>query len=620
MSLVPRTLRPATALCWLVGLTALLWGAAVAPAQDQAAATTAAGPNVILIVADDLGAADLGCYGSRYHQTPQLDQMAKDGLRLTSAYSAAPVCSPTRAALLTGKHPARLHLTDWLPGRPNRPDQPLNRPQFRQELPLEEVTLAERFHAAGYATGHIGKWHLGGAGFGPLQQGFDSNIAGDHTGTPLSYIAPFRNQERFMPGLEQAPDGEYLTDRLTAEAVTFINAHRERPFFLYLPHYTPHTPLTARPDLQAKWEAKERPSAPGAQANPIYGAMLESLDEGVGKIRQALEAAGIAQNTLVLFTSDNGGLSTLEGPRTPSTANAPHREGKGFLYEGGIRIPLLAVWPGQLAAGQSNNTPVVSHDLVPTLAALCGLPTPEGVDGVSLAGHWLKGEAAPVRDLHWHYPHYSNQRARPGAAIRRGSRKLVEFFETGRRELFDVEKDPSESRNLAGDSPTEVEELATALHAWQERVGAQSMTANPEFVPNPQGADGVVLLPAKNARVEGIMLRYEPLPHKETLGFWVRESDWASWEFTIREPGRFAIEILQGCGPGSGGSTVEFQVGDQVVPMTVEETKGFQDFRRRTIGELTVKEAGRHTLTVKPVKKPGVAVMDLREIKLVPLR
>jgi hypothetical protein len=263
---------------------------------------------------------------------------------------------------------------------------------------------------------------------------------------------------------------------------------------------------------------------------------------------------------------------------------------------------------------------VVSHDLVPTLAALCGLPTPEGVDGVSLAGHWLKGEAAPVRDLHWHYPHYSNQRARPGAAIRRGSRKLVEFFETGRRELFDVEKDPSESRNLAGDSPTEVEELATALHAWQERVGAQSMTANPEFVPNPQGADGVVLLPAKNARVEGIMLRYEPLPHKETLGFWVRESDWASWEFTIREPGRFAIEILQGCGPGSGGSTVEFQVGDQVVPMTVEETKGFQDFRRRTIGELTVKEAGRHTLTVKPVKKPGVAVMDLREIKLVPLR
>jgi len=348
--------------------------------------------------------------------------------------------------------------------------------------------------------------------------------------------------------------------------------------------------------------------------------MLESLDESVGKIREAVQAAGLAGNTLILFTSDNGGLATAEGPRTPSTSNAPHREGKGFLYEGGLRIPLLALWPGRLPAGATNATPVVSHDLVPTLAELCGLPAPEGLDGVSLAPHWTGEAAAPVRDLMWHYPHYSNQRARPGAALRRGSRKLVEFFETGRQELFDVERDPSESRNLAGEFPAEVQELAGALHGWQARVGAQTMTPNPTFVPNPQGPEGVVLLPAKTARVEGIMLRYEPLPHKETLGFWVQESDWASWEFTITTPGRFTVEILQGCGPGSGGSRVEFRVGDQVLPITVEETRGFQDFRRRAIGELSIPQAGRHTLTVKPVQKPGVAVMDLREVNLVPVR
>ncbi|MFN9199299.1 MAG: sulfatase [Planctomycetaceae bacterium] len=577
-------------------------------------------PNVVLIVADDLGGADLGCYGSRYHQTPHLDKLAADGIRFAQAYAAAPVCSPTRAALMTGKYPARLRLTDWLPGRPDRNDQPLFRPALPQQLPLEEITLAERFQKAGYATAHVGKWHLGGAGFGPLEQGFERNIAGDETGTPLSYIAPFGLKGRLMPGLEQADPGEYLTDRLTSEAVRFITDKKDSPFFLYLAHYAPHTPLTARPDLEQKWQARERPQNPGAQANAVYAAMLESVDESVGRIRQTLAELGLTEKTLVIFTSDNGGLATAEGPRTPSTSNAPLREGKGFLYEGGIRIPLLACGPGVAGGGRVVETPVSSYDLVPTLADLCSLGPVDQVDGVNTAPVWRDTGAVAERTLFWHYPHYSNQRARPGGAIRKGNHKLIEFYETGRRELFDVSQDRSESRNLAAERPDLVEALGAELVAWRQSVGATRMTPNPDFVPNPQGDDRVVVLLAKTANVQGIMLRYEPLPHKETLGFWVQERDWAEWDFTLREPGHYQVEILQGCGPGSGGSTVELRLAGQVVSFTVEETKHFQDFKPRIVGEFHLTEPGRQTLQVVPTRKPGVAVMDLRQVRLLPVK
>ncbi len=598
----------AACIAWLTGLLFVT-------AFDSTAAADAR-PNVVVIVADDLGWADLGCYGSRFHQTPALDRLAREGMRFTQAYAACPVCSPTRAALLTGKYPARLNLTDWLPGRPDMSSQKLLRPDFRRELPLVETTLAEVLRAAGYATAAIGKWHLGGAGFGPEQQGFDLNIAGDAAGSPKSYFAPYQQNGRFPPGLEVAPEGEYLTDRLTSEAEKFIEKSRERPFFLYLAHFAPHIPLKAKADLVRKYEAIRKPGQP--QNNPIYAAMLESLDDGVGRVMQKLEELKLAARTVVVFTSDNGGLATLEGPDTPATSNATLREGKGYLYEGGLRVPLIVRWPDGIKPEGVSEAPVCSIDLVPTLAEIFGVVPSTGVDGVSLAPLLSKTGELPPRALFWHYPHYSNQGGRPGGAIRDGDDKLIEFYETGRLELYDLKNDLGESTNLVDRFPEKAARLATTLRDFRRSVAASEMRPNPDYVPNPQAADGSVTLPAKTADVHGVMVRFEPLPHKNTLGYWVRADDWVSWEFEITKPGSFRVEILQGCGTGSGGSEVDFSIAGKSLPVVVEETGGFQKFVRREIGNVTIEQPGRHTLTVKPRTKPGVAVMDLREVRLVP--
>jgi arylsulfatase A-like enzyme len=599
---------------WLAAL--LVVAGPAAPAQ-AAAAEPAPRLNVIVILADDLGWADLGCYGSTYHKTPHLDRLAAAGARFTHAYAAAPVCSPTRAALMTGKYPARLNLTDWLPGRPDRPDQKLLRPVINQELPASEVTLAAALKAAGYATGHVGKWHLGGTGAGPLQRGFGLNIAGDQAGSPLSYFAPFRSKGkggRFMPGLERAPEGEYLTDRLTAEAEKFLDANRDRPFFLYLAHYAVHIPLRAKPGTAAK----HKPGPPGRQGNPIYAAMLASLDESVGRILRKLEELKLAGRTVVVFTSDNGGLATLEGPNTPATINAPLREGKGYLYEGGLRVPLIVRWPGVARAGATLATPVCSIDLFPTLLEGCGVKPRAKVDGGSLVPV-LKGGALE-RALFWHYPHYSNQGGRPGGAVRAGRYKLIEFYEDGRRELYDVVKDAGESRNLIAERKEVAKELGDKLAAWRKEVGARMPRPNPKYAPNPQAADGFVTLPARTAVVHGTQLRYEPLPHKNTLGFWVRAEDWAAWELTLTRPGRFAVEVLQGCGKGQGGSRVEVSVAGQALTFAVEDTGHFQNFKARKIGEVKLDKPGRYTLTVRPKKKAGAAVMDLRAVTLRPVK
>ena len=602
----------------LLSLMALLGLALVLVEPGATIAEESLRPNVILILLDDLGWADLGCYGSTYHKTPNIDRLAAEGMRFTAAYAACPVCSPTRASIMTGKWPARLHLTDWLPGRDDMPGQMLRRPNFRQELPLEEVTLAEHLKAAGYATAHIGKWHLGGKGFGPREQGFDLNVGGNEKGSPSGYFAPFDDRKgRGIPGLEDAPQGAYLTDLFTDAAVKFVRENKDHPFFLYLPHFAVHTPLQAKKDLIAKYEANK--NRPGQQSNPIYAAMLESADDSVGRILQELDALKLNERTIVLFTSDNGGLATAEGANTPSTINSPLRDGKGHLYEGGTRVPLIVSWPGSINPATTCDTPVCSIDYLPTLLELCKVAADQKQwDGLSLAP-LLKQSGNVTRDaIYWHYPHYSNQTAKPGAAIRVGDYKLIEFYEDGRRELFHLKNDPREGTNLSDKEPDRVRELADKLAAWRKSVDAQLMSANPDYHPNPQDKAGVITMHARTARVHGIMLRFEPLAHKNTLGYWVRQDDWASFEFEVKTPGKFDVEMLVGCGNGSGGSEVEVASGEQQLTFTVQETGGFQNFVPRTIGAVTLDKAGRHTLTVKPVKMPGAAVMDLRQVRLVP--
>lgn len=590
-----------------------------------AAATPAAAqprkPNVVLIVADDLGQRDLGCYGSTFHRTPHLDALAKAGVRFTDCSSSCPVCSPTRASILTGMYPQRFGVTDWLPGRPDRPDQMLRRPVPTMQLPLEAVTLAERLRAADYVTAHVGKWHLGGEGFGPEQQGFQLNVAGDHTGTPLSYFAPFESKKGAMRGLENAPAGEYLTDRLTAEAERFIERNKGRPFFLHLAHYAPHTPLRAPQDVVARYPS---PPVHGRQSHAVYAAMIERLDASVGRIVAKLDELKLSDNTLVIFTSDNGGLATLEGMPFAPTINAPFREGKGYLYEGGLRVPLLIKWPGRATPGSTINFAACSIDLVPTVVdAYGGVPGEGGrerpFDGVSLLP-LFRGPASVGRELFWHYPHYANQGSRPGGAVRSGPWKFVEFYENNRRELFDLSKDVSESRNLAADRPEVVAELAAKLEAWRKDVGAKMPTPNPDYRPNPPDANGVFTLYARTAQVFGTMLRYEPLPHKETLGFWVRREDHAEFPFTATAAGEYRVEVLQGCGKGSGGAEVELAVGDSKLTFAVKDTGGFQAFEARDVGVLRIGAPGRQSLTVRARTKPGPAVMDLRQVVLRPVR
>lgn len=431
-------------------------------------------PNVVLILIDDMGWTDLGCQGSKFYETPNIDRLAASGMRLTNGYSACTVCSPTRAAVMTGKYPARLHVTDWIEGH-KRPFAKLAVPDWTMHLPHEEVTVAEVFKTAGYATAHIGKWHLGGEDSWPTTQGFDVNIGGNHRGQPPSYFFPYETAAIKLPGLAEGQPGEYLTDRLTDEAIRFITANKDRPFFLYLPHYTVHTPLQAKPELVAKYRAKAERMPDSLQKNAVYAAMIENLDGGVGKLLATLEELKLRENTIVVFTSDNGGLMS-------STSNAPLRVGKGSAYEGGVRVPLIVSYPRSITAGSTTDIPAMSIDLLPTLVDLCGLPEAESWpqwDGVSLAPVLTKrGEI--MRDaLYWHYPHYHPGGATPYGAIRAGDDRLVEFYEDGRVELYNLKEDIGEQRNLAASLPEKRDELLAKLQAWRKEVGAQMPVPNP---------------------------------------------------------------------------------------------------------------------------------------------
>ena len=462
----------------------LLIAAAIAGPRHQAQRRP---PNIVFILADDLGVNDLGVYGRRDHRTPNLDRFAAEGLRFTTAYVASPICSPSRAALLTGRAPARLHITTYLPGRADRPSHRLLHPEMRQQLPLDEVTVAERLRDAGYATAMIGKWHLGGAGFTPREQGFDHYHPGQATTKPSE---------------TEGGKGEY---DLTREAQRFIDANRDRPFFLYLGHNNPHIPFTAQP---------KRVEANAGAFDPQYAATIETLDDVVGRLLAHLDSQGLRERTIVVFTSDNGGLHMPEGQHRRVTHNTPFRAGKGYVYEGGVRVPLIVQGPG-IVSKRVVDTPIVNTDWVPTLLELAGLPVPRGLDGISQARLLTTARASSSeRTFFWHIPHYTNQGSRPAGAVRDGRWKLVEHYDDGKAELFDLSRDAAETRDLASDERGRVASMRQKLRDWRKTVGAQENT--------PNGAvDGELY---KQIYVDFDSTRFDPLRADDAA--WAAAAEW----------------------------------------------------------------------------------------------
>ena len=440
-------------------------------------------PNFVFLLVDDLGWKDLSCYGSTFYESPHIDALAKSGMRFTDAYAACPVCSPTRAAIMTGKYPPRVDITDWIPGQ-NPRNRRLTTPEDRANLALEEVTIAEALKEEGYATFFAGKWHLGSDDFLPQDQGFDINKGGHHRGSPPGgYYTPYKN-----PQLSDGPDGEYLTDRLTDESIKFIQEHRDQPFLVYLSFYTVHTPIQACQRHLEKFQ-KNREDLPHAdvadfvrerdgftkqvQDNAAYASMVYALDENVGRLMQALDELKLADNTVVIFTSDNGGLSTLFRKGAP-TSELPLRAGKGWCYEGGIRVPLIIRAPGVTKAGTISEEPVTSTDYFATMLALAGAkPRPkQHVDSVNLVPT-LQGASLDRDAIFWHYPHYHGSAWTPGAAVRSGSWKLIEFYEYDEVELYNLGSDLGERENLAEKMPEKRDELRALLRNWQKQVGAK---------------------------------------------------------------------------------------------------------------------------------------------------
>lgn len=446
-------------------------------------------PNVVLIVMDDMGYMDVGVNGSRFYETPAIDALARRGARFTQFYTASPVCSPTRASLMTGRASARLQITDWIGGDDVGALVP---PQNRMALPDSEQTIGEVFRDAGYNTAYIGKWHLGDGAHLPVSQGFGTTVAVNHAGEPGSFFSPYARATwpiTNVPDLEGDSAGSYLTDRLTDRAIDFLRTSSTRPFLLVLSHYAVHTPLQAPDSLVNPYRIKAAalgPSDPShfhgehaattklRQDHPVYAAMVRSSDESVRRIVRTLDSLALSRRTIVVFVSDNGGLSTLlQRAVNAPTSNAPLRAGKGWLYEGGIRAPLIISWPGRIAAGQRVVLPTTSTDLLPTLAELAGIRPKwaRPLDGRSIAPV-LRGSRMPAVPLYWHFPHYHGSGSTPSSAVRLGDLKLVHWYETGESELYDLARDPGERRNLAAMRPADVGRLETMLDRWRRRVDA----------------------------------------------------------------------------------------------------------------------------------------------------
>jgi len=456
-------------------------------------------PNFIFILIDDMGWKDVGCCGSMFYETPNLDRMAKEGVRFTNAYASCPVCSPTRASIMTGRYPARLGLTDYIGG--NARGKLIDAP-YIDHLPLEEKTIASALKDAGYRTYHVGKWHLGGETYYPERHGFDINIAGCHWGAPRTYFSPYN-----IPNFENGPDGEYLTDRITDEAVKLIKNNGDKPFFMYLSHYAVHIPIQTPQSYIKKYEQKAKELGLDQQktfeegdffpcehkrdrhiirrliqSDPSYAGMVENLDENIGRILETVEETGYAQNTVVFFTSDNGGLATAEGS---PTCNLPLSEGKGWMYEGGTKEPLLIKYPNVIKPGGVCDFPITSTDFYPTILDMAGLDfLPEQhCDGLSFYGLLQDGSTMDRDAIFWHYPHYGNQGGTPGSSVRCGDYKLIEFFEDSRLKLYNLLDDVSEENNIAEDKPNITKQLKEMLSDWRASVEAKIPESNPNYKP-----------------------------------------------------------------------------------------------------------------------------------------
>ncbi len=447
-------------------------------------------PNFVFILVDDLGWADVQFNNpNSFYETPNLNKLAESGIIFTNGYAANPVCSPSRAALMTGKHPNSVNITDWIPGKDPK-NRKLLGPQDANELALDEITLAEKLKEKGYKTCFVGKWHLGGEGFLPKDQGFDINLGGWHWGAPQKgYFAPYKN-----PRLTEGPKGEYLTDRLTNESIRFITENKgHQPFLLYLSYYTVHTPIHQAPNHIEHYIEKRKKlgldSIPHKkegngytkliQENASFASMVTAMDYNVGKLLAALKNQGLAENTWVIFTSDNGGLSTLNRRNAP-TCNLPLRAGKGWCYEGGIRVPLVISGPGLIKKGRKVNDIAVGMDFYPTILELAGVESND-VDGTSLLPILKTGSNLERDEMFWHYPHYHGSAWTPGAAIRSGEWKLITFYEDNRFELYNLKEDQGETSDLSAQNPEKLEEMKQKLKKWHKKTNARFPIENPDF-------------------------------------------------------------------------------------------------------------------------------------------
>lgn len=435
-------------------------------------------PNIVFLFADDLGWTGLGCFGSDFYETPNLDALAQSGIKFTSAYAACTVCSPTRASVMTGKYPARLHLTDFIAGQ-NRPLAKMRIPDWTKRLDSSETTVAEALKSAGYRTGHVGKWHLQGRGGDakgtlPTDQGFDFSV--DKPAGTKGYF--------LKPGTRSESNTNFLTDSLTDQACQFIEDSKAEPFFLYFAYHVPHTPIQGRKDLVDHFQSKLDPQA--VHNNPVYAAMVASLDQSVGRVLAKLDDLGLAQDTMVVFTSDNGGLTQRYGKHDRFTENLPLRRGKGSAYEGGVRVPAIVRWPGVTKAGKVCDEPIMTIDYFPTFLEIAGVEQPRAVtvDGRSLTPLFSDVHAKLDRNLYWHYPHYHAGGDGPYSAIRSGDYRLIEFHEDESVRLFDLSKDIGETIDLSRQQPEKSAQLRDDLHRWRTSVNAQMPTENPDHDPN----------------------------------------------------------------------------------------------------------------------------------------